>query len=361
MRIRSRRKIVVVVATHNKEALAAIEQAGDRLPLEQRQAITTEGVYGALPGAHLVVADVENLVEAGGLSRSQLAEVLAQKGLLAVRGDEFAAAAERWLDEARAASGIAEALPPRVVGFTGLAGGVGKTTLALSLARFFHERTGLPAAVIELSFGPSALTALLGGGKEFPHLLEIARQGQACAVWNRGVALAPMVWDSATQLLGEDGAWDAWATLAARSVLTVFDGPYSHPWWRVAASLMHMAFAVTDGRQDALAAAAYLAELGECESWSVRAGNRVVRGGLPTRASAEAWVEKAQQDGGMGLVVQPQQVVGLRVLLNRGGLLSRIALQRSPVASLPDAGRSAMYSPKLGRALMRLVYPGWGR
>jgi hypothetical protein len=309
---RKHRQITVVVATRDREALKALEEAAGSLALERREALSTEGLYRALKGAHLVMADLETLVESPGMPRERLAETLAAGLATAVDGPTFAADPQTYLDQARSASGLNEALPARAAAFTGLAGGVGKTTLALSLARTFRRRTGLPAAVIELSFGPSGLTAL--AGVEWPHLYEVVTQGAEFPQWD-GLTIAPMDWSTA-RMLDEQRVQTAWQALRDRCILTVFDGLACHPLWPLAARLADAAFAVSDARPDALSAAVYLAQ-----------GDENKR---------------------------------TRVLLNRGGLAARLTLEQPPAANLPDVGRAASRFPdRLGRPLIRLVYPGW--
>jgi hypothetical protein len=315
---RKEEKIEIVVATRDPQALAALEQAPADLPLARREALSTDGAYRALPGAHLAIVDLKDLVESGGVGRERLTQVLAVLGggdVVTVTGEQFAADPARYLDQARAASGLAQALPARSVALTGLSGGVGKTTLALSLARHFRKRTGLPVAVAELALGPSSLQALVGTGEEMAHLYEVATQGKQWPVWE-GITLAPMDWPTARLLQPEDAA-RAWHALRESHVLTVFDGAAFHPLWAtVAHGLVDEAYAVSDSRPDALVSAVYFA---------------------------------GQEDG-----------VPARVLLNRGGVTARLAMEHPPAASLPDAGRAADGFPaRLGQPLMRLVYPGW--
>ena len=311
MDLKRKKGIVVVVATRRQGVLAALEGVKG-VRIRRREALSTGGVYDALPGAHLVVVDLEALVESPDMSRKRLEGVLARAEVVVVDGGTFAADPGAWLDRARAASGLAEALPPRSVAFTGLAGGVGKTTLALSLARHFHACTGLPAAVVELSAGPSGLAALVGDGPR-PHLYEVVTQGREWPRWE-GVTLAPMDWATA-RLLEEEQVRGVWERLREDHILVLFDAPAHHPLWPVARGLVDEVFVVSDGRPDALASAVYLA------------------------------VED-----------------GHRILLNRGGLAARLGLELKPAASLPDVGRAAGRFPeRLGKRLMPVVYPGWRR
>lgn len=304
-----KKKVTVVVATRNPDALAALEQ--DEWKIERREALTTEGAYRALDGAHLAVVDLDDLVESADLPREQLASVLSGSDVEAVDGATFAADPVQWLELAQERSGIAGALPTRVAALTGLSGGVGKTTLALSLARYFRKKTRLPVAVCELCAGPSGLLALLGA--DGAHIYEAATQDLAWPTWE-GVTLVPMDWSTA-RLLPEAQVRDLWAKICQTHTLTVFDVPAYHPLWPIARELTHKAFVVSDGRPDALAAALYLIQ------------------------------EDKHQ-----------------LLINRGGVAARVQLETPPTAFFPDVGRAAARFPsRLGERMMRVVYPGWRR
>jgi hypothetical protein len=306
-----RRRITIVVATRDPRALETLGRAEEDFPLERREAVTTAGLYRAMPQAHLVVADLEELIESPQMPLARLRQVLTEGGMVTVDGATLAADPEVYLARARAASGLTTALPSRCVAFSGLAGGVGKTTLSLSLARAFRHRTDLPTAVIELCLGPSGIQALIGGGQDCPHLYEAVTQDKDWSSWE-GITLGLMDWETA-RLLDEGRFEGAWRALGERHVLTIIDGPSYHPCWPVAAELADLVFAVTDGRADALATASYLAGQG-----------------------------------------------GHRVLLNRGGVAARLALEEGPAAALPDVGTAARRFPaRLGSRLMSLVYPGW--
>jgi len=307
---RKDRNLTLVVATRDRRALDALNQID--LPLERREALTTGGLYQALKGAQIAIVDLNDVAESPAISRERLAQVLANT--LAVTGAEFAAQPERYLDQARAASGLTGTLPPRCIAFAGLSGGVGKSTLTLSLAKFFRQTTGLPTAVIELSTGPSGLLALLAQDDcEWPHLYEVVSQGKAWPTW-AGVTLAGMAWDTA-RLLSDERVSAAWQALTSQHILTVIDAPAYHPHWPIAVSLADRICVVSDGRPDALANAAWL----------------------------------VQHDG-----------AEREILLNRGGLAAKIALPIKPIADLPDVGRAALsFPPQLGRKLMSIAYPGW--
>ena len=308
-------RIILVIATRQHEALEAINQIGG-LPIERREALTTAGLYQALKGAHLAIVDLSDVAESPDFSRERMQQVLAQT--LSVTGAEFVANSAQYLDRARATSGLSGALPPRCIAFAGLSGGVGKSTLSLSLARFFHHKTGLPTAVIELSTGPSGILALLAkDDQDWSHLYEVVSQGKPWPTWE-GITLAGMAWDTA-RLLSEDRVRSAWRAIQEQHILTVVDAPAYHPHWPIIAALVDRVLVVSDGRPDALANAAWL----------------------------------LQHDA-------PEGNAHSEVLLNRGGLAAKLALPFKPIADLPDVGRAAQSFPsQLGSRLMSIVYPGW--
>ena len=310
MKWRRKKRVTVVVATRNPEALAALNQ--DDWKIKRREALTTDGAYRALDGAHLAVVDLNDLIETEDFTRDRLASVLEGADVEAVDGATFAADPVRWLELAQERSGIAGALPARVVALTGLSGGVGKTTLALSLARHFRNETRLPVAVCELCMGPSSLLALVGS-QDDAHLYEVATQDLSWPTWE-GVTLAPMDWATA-RLVPEAQVRDLWAKICEQHTLTIFDAPAYHPLWPAVLELASRVYVVSDGRPDALAAALYL----------------------------------TQEDGH-------------KLLVNRGGVAARIQLETEPAAFLPDVGRAAnQYPSRLGSRMMRVVYPGWRR
>jgi len=311
MFLRKKIKITLVVATRHRGALDALNAVTD-LPLERREALTTAGLYHALKGTRLAIVDLDDVAESPDLSRDRLAQVLGN--VLSATGAEFAARPAHYLDQARTASGLSGALPARCVAFAGLSGGVGKSTLALTSAKYFRLKTGLPAAIIELSTGPSGLLALLAKDDQaWPHLYEVVSQNKSWPIWE-GVTVAGMAWDT-TRLLPDERVAAAWQTIKEQHILTVIDAPAYHPHWPLAQRLADRVLYVSDGRADALANAVWL----------------------------------LSHDGTSG-----------RLLLNRGGLAAKLALPQAPLADLPDVGRAAAtFGTQLGQRLMPIVYPGW--
>jgi len=306
MRWSKDKQVIILGATRDPKTLAVLAAAGPGF--QKREALTTGGVYNALPGVHLVVVDLDTLVELPEISREQLAQVLAEASVPVTDGASFISNPQAWLDKARIASGSIRALPPRAIAFTGFAGGVGKTTLALALARFFRRHTGLPTAVVEVSPAISGIAALTDGDGRMPHIYEVVTQSKPWPRWD-GITLAPMDWRAA-RLLDREQLRQAWEQIVEGHILTVFDAPAYHPLFPVVQE-MATVITVTDGRADSLAAAMYLATESGCE-----------------------------------------------IVVNRAGLMTRLALEKKPAAFLPEV-RHPLDSDRLGSHLMRLAYPGW--
>ena len=78
---------------------------------------------------------------------------------------EFLAEPQLYLGQALLAKGLRSGIrymPPHVVMLTNYCGGVGKTTLSLTLARYFRADCGLSTAIVEVGVGASSLKARLG-------------------------------------------------------------------------------------------------------------------------------------------------------------------------------------------------------
>ena len=301
----SKKQLVVAIATRHPGALAALESA----PVERREAVTTGGLYRALPGVHLVVADLDALAESLDCTRQRLAQILSNSNVPVVDGATFASDPSGWLSRAGAASGIIEVLTPASVVLTSLSGGVGKTTLSLSLARYFRRQTGLSVAVVEISSGPSALLALLSTDSS-AHLYEVVTQFKPWPRWD-GITLAPMDWRTA-RLMRMVDVQHAWKSLVDSHILTIFDAPAYHPFWETAKQMGRILI-VSDSRPDSIANAIY----------------------LRSEESTEG------------------------IVLNRASLRARLALE-TPLAVLPDVGSDAQSFPAvLARKLMQVLYPGW--
>lgn len=212
----------VLVATKD---LAVFDALQGITGLEYEEALFTGQIYEAVPGAQLVIIDFDDLVEHP-YSVGMLRGILSDSDVPFVSSEEFLAEPDSWLGEARRLGGEATELPTkRTVSFVSYSGGVGKTVLAMDTAAHFARRAKLPVALLEFTYGESAVSALVG--QAVPALFELATQPDIEPyVWN-GVTLVPMDYDNARdlsiQLLGK-----YLKDITREHVLTVIDAHWPH-------------------------------------------------------------------------------------------------------------------------------------
>lgn len=212
----------VLVATKD---LAVFDSLQGITGLEYEEALFTGQIYEAVPGAQLVIIDFDDLVEHP-YSIGMLRGILSDSDVPFVSSEEFLAEPESWLSEARRLGGEATELPTkRTVSFVAYSGGVGKTVLSMDTAAHFARRAKLPVALLEFTYGESAISALVG--QTIPALFELATQPDVEPyVWN-GVTLVPMDYDNARdlsiQLLGK-----YLKDVMREHVLTVIDAHWPH-------------------------------------------------------------------------------------------------------------------------------------
>ena len=200
---------------------------GGRADLAFREAFTTRGVLQQLPGVGLVVMDA--VVELPDTSQELLASSLEMSGIPVVSTAGFLSEPEEWLGRARLTSARQITyLPARQINLVNWSGGVGKTTLAMAICKRFVERTGLPAALLELSMGGSALQARVSG--DLPEFFAIATHKAEPAEW-QGVHLYPMDGRTIDVLWSEDpqGVRTVLAEIKKKHTLFVVDCFPGHP------------------------------------------------------------------------------------------------------------------------------------
>jgi hypothetical protein len=309
-----KQQLVVVLATRHPRALAALAEAAQHLEqvaLERREALSVAGTYRALESAHLAVVDLSTLTgEEDAEHYQRLEAALQSPGLVYVDGQSFVANAIPILEQAVATAGLGTMLPPRSVAFTGWGGGVGKTTLALATAQAFHEATSLPAAVLELAPGPSALRAVTDVAGDT--LYEVVSQDGAYPRW-AGVTLALMEWSTA-ELLTRTQVQEHWQQLADQHVFVAYDAPAWHPLLDCIA--VDQIYVLADARPDAQVEAVALAQ----------------------QLRNDGYTEDA-----------------VRLGLNQAGVAARVALPEKPAFALKTTRRPLT----LGVEVLRAVYPGW--
>jgi hypothetical protein len=257
----------------------------------------------------LAVVDLSDLAGTD-MDRERLESALSSPNLLHVDGQTFVMDPIAVLEQAVAQAGLGSMLPPRSVAFTAWAGGVGKTTLALASALAFHRETGLPAAVIELAPGPSALQAVTG--VEGATLYQVVTQDSTDPTWE-GVTLGFM--DGATaELLATEQIVAHWQQVHAEHIYVAYDAAAWHPLiTHVHAERMYV---LADERPDAQVEAVKLAQ--------------------DLRRHTDSHVALG---------------------LNRAGIAGRVSLPEKPTFAL-TAVRHPL-NGKLGRQVLQVVYPGW--
>jgi len=222
------------------------------------EAVSTRGVAKAIGAGHpvLVVVKTEYLAETNDFPRDALRktlQALENDGVLVLSPDEFLMEPERWLGEALLRSGLRSAvrlMPPRVVLVTNYVGGVGKTTLALSMAKRFAEQTRLGAAVVEAGIGGSILATRLGGQR--PSLYAVVT-GQGNASSWEGVSVYPMSGREAQALTDDERLTAALDAIQRAHPLTVYDAFPANPLWEMLLGRATDILLVTDPREDAVA------------------------------------------------------------------------------------------------------------
>ena len=243
--------LVVVVATShpNQAILDGLARFGD---IHVREAFTTRGVLQELPGANLIILD--SILATPDTSHEILERTIEMSGIPVVSATTFLAETEEWLGRARLTSARKITfLPPRQVNLMNWSGGVGKTTLAMAICRRFVARTGLPAALLELSMGGSALHARIS--KDLPEFYTIATHKEESALWY-GVSLYPMDGRAIDVLWNEnpEGVRQILADIRHKHSLFVVDCFPGHPLFPEicgpAAGLVNLV--VTTPREDAI-------------------------------------------------------------------------------------------------------------
>lgn len=242
--------VVMLAATSpNTTVLEYLAQNND---IVVREAFTTRGAFQELPGVHLVI--LEDVLEVADTSKDVLQRSLELSGIPVVSPAQFLDTPEEWLGRARLANAKRVTfLPNRQVNLVNWSGGVGKTTLAMAICKQFVRRTGLPAALLELSMGGSALHARIT--TDLPEFFSIATHKELPALWY-GVSLYPMDGRSIDVLWNEDpgGVKKVLAEIRRKHTLFVVDCFPGHPLFpelsRPVPGLVNLV--VTSPRDDAL-------------------------------------------------------------------------------------------------------------
>jgi cellulose biosynthesis protein BcsQ len=241
---------VLLASSHPDPAL--IQILSDREGVNLREAFTTQGVMQAMPGVNLVI--LEEVIESSNTTHELLVRALETSGIPVTSPFDFQSAPEEWLGRARLTSARQITyLPSRQVNLVNWSGGVGKTTLAMAICKRFVERTGLPAALLELSMGGSALHARIS--ENLPEFFAIATEKAEPTLW-QGVTLYPMDGRTIDVLWSEDpdGVRRVLKEIRRKHTLFVVDCYPGHPLFpelsQTSTGMVHLV--VTSPRDDAV-------------------------------------------------------------------------------------------------------------
>jgi hypothetical protein len=196
---RNDKRLSILLASSNPDP-AIFDVLARQAGLQMREAFTTQGLIQDLPGVSLVIHDT--VFEVNNTSQDLVNRVLEMSGVPVVSPKAFLSEPDEWLSRARLAGATKITfLPPRQLNLVNWSGGVGKTTLAMAICKRFVERTGLPAALLELSMGGSALHARIS--PDLPEFYSIVTGKEEPGTWH-GVSLYPMDGRSIEVLWGDD-------------------------------------------------------------------------------------------------------------------------------------------------------------
>ncbi len=307
----------VLVATSCVEVHAALESIA---PYQAQEAVTTRGVYHALPNVQLAVVEIDSLIEEE-VSRATLVEILNSSPLPWTTPERFLADPTTWRAHALAAAGNFQSFPPATAALTSYSGGVGKTTLALDAAVHFASRTKLPTAVVEFPYGPSALRVITGV-TEGAGLVDVAHSDEVKFPAWRGVSLVTVNYDEVGGLLKPEEAAQSFERIRAAHILTLVDSEFPHPWLETIARQIGTFLIVAAPRADA---------------WN--------------NAAALKQAMQRRPD-----IFQHPQVV-FNLVEGWGDRLTQMGLERT--MDLPRIKNPERLDGRLGTHMLRAIYPYW--
>lgn len=222
------KKMKVLVAAKALEIFEALQRIED---VEYEEALFTGQVYDAISSSQLVIIDYEDLVEHPYDVR-MIRELLAESNMRTYSSEEFLLDPAKCVREAEIQPGGMTRLPEKyTMGFVSYSGGTGKTTLAMDAALHFARQTekqrkaSLPVMLVELIYGESALSSILG--LEMPHLYDLATKTDLEPMRFKGVTIIPMDY-AYCKVLSIDLLRKYLKREMARHVLTIVDSYWPH-------------------------------------------------------------------------------------------------------------------------------------
>ncbi|MBM3190397.1 MAG: hypothetical protein FJZ90_16975, partial [Chloroflexi bacterium] len=248
----------VLVATRDPEVLATVRKHPDA---QEVPALDTGNVYKAIPDIQLAIIDYRDLF-ARPFSVDLIRRLLDESGVPQCSSSEFKQSPGSYLDRRYPKGRTLPLLEQRTIAFTSYSGGTGKTSLALDTAYRFVERTRnawleLPAAVFELTYGGSALKALVG--ERQPTIDELVEQPEREPFRLHGFTLYPMEYGRLQQV-DRERVIDYMRKQMGQHVLTILDTSWPHGFAQDLGADVDLWIVVATPRIDAVENAQHLRE-----------------------------------------------------------------------------------------------------
>jgi hypothetical protein len=307
----------VLVATSQVEVHTALEAIA---PYQATEAVTTRGVYHALPKVQLAIVEVDSLIEEE-VPRGTLVEILNRSHVPWTTPDGFLAEPMTWRSHALAASGNFQSFPPATAALTSYSGGVGKTTLSLDAAVRFAGCTKLPTAIVEFPYGPSALRVITGTTDGASFVDVVHNEHAVLPTW-RGVTLVTVNYNDVGGLLKPEEVVQCFERIQAAHILTIVDSEFPHPWLEIIARQIGTFIIIAAPRADA---------------WN-------------NAAALKQWMDRAPETFARSQVV-------FNLVDGWGDRLTQMGLART--MDLPRIKNPERLDGRLGTQLLRAVYPYW--
>jgi len=246
----------VLVATKERQVFDILTNAQN---LEPIAALDTRRLYEAIPDTQLVIVDYDDLIEQP-FSRAFIRKLLSLASspdvgrLRECTSAEFVASPATYLEADIPVRPSYQLPAKRTIVFTSYSGGTGRTSLALDTALEFVNQTKkrqlqLPAAVLEFTYGHSALNALLGELR--PSLYELISQPESEPPQFRGVTLYPMDYDMVRSLSAEQVERYCRQQIA-NHVLTIIDTLWPQSFVKALGNVVDLWVVLTTPRVDAV-------------------------------------------------------------------------------------------------------------
>ena len=239
----------VLVATKERLVYEALSRAND---VGAIAALDTRRIYEAIPDVQLVIVDYMDLIPHP-FSVEFIRDLLSSAPIQVCTSDEFLSSPGRYLDAKVPSRRSCDLLAKRTVAFTSYSGGTGKTSFSLDTALYFAEKTkrmlALPVAVLEFTYGDSALAALVGEVR--PAVYDLIAHPEMEPFRFQGVTLYPMDYDN-LRALSIEQMESFYREQMSHHVLTVIDTIWPHGLVAAIDDVVDMWFVLTTPRLDAI-------------------------------------------------------------------------------------------------------------